>query len=78
MGQECVVATPFLWKYRSTMFTLLSLTYANMPLLTFFIISHSLLHLHSTRGMSGEKPELQFDILPAEGVNTAGLHPAGI
>lgn len=79
-GSGGVVANPFLWekKKRSATFTLLSLMYANMPLLTFFIISHSLLHLHSTSGVSHEKPELQFDIPPAEGVNTAGLHPAGI
>lgn len=51
---------------------------ANTPLLTSFIISHSSLYLHSTSGASLKKPELQFDIPPAEGVNTAGLHPAGV
>lgn len=65
-------------KTQRNVHTFLSLTYANMPLLTFFIISYSFLRLHSTSSVPHEKPELQFDIPPAEGVNTAGLHPAGI
>lgn len=34
--------------------------------------------LNSANGASHEEQELQFDLPPAEGVNPAGLHPAGV
>lgn len=76
MGQEVWLQICFYVKPQCNV--RLSVTETNMPLLTFFIISHSLLHVHSTSGESHKKPKLQFDIPPAEGVNTAGLHPAEV